>query len=245
MTTSRFCEECGFALTTSPNFCPNCGVAIPGGTAPARGGAGKDSRSDLVRALPWLIPSLAVVAVIAFAVISGRSGSTAPADMGSGFTPGASDISQFSPDEMVDRLFNRVMAASSEGKMDTVAFFAPMAIGSFDALRPLTEHRRYDLGLIYLVSGEPALARAEADSILTVAPKHLLGLALAMRAARATGDEAARKRFVTRFLAALPTERTRDVPEYADHDKDITDAKDEAEGRTAGSPASPGSGGDD
>lgn len=193
-------------------------------------------RGNIVRALPWLIPSLAVVGVISFAIMSGKAEPPAQASMGGGLAGTASDISQLSADERVDRLFNRVMAAATAGKMDTVMFFAPMAVTSFQALVPLTPHRRYDLGLIYLVTGEPALARAESDSILAESPKHLLGLTLAMRAAHASGDEAARKRFAARFLAALKTEQSRDLPEYSDHATDITEATAEAEGRSTGSP---------
>ena len=199
-------------------------------------GSAQDARGNIVRALPWLIPSIAVVGVITFAIMSGKPVPPDPSVMGGGFAGTASDISQLSPDERVDRLFNRVMEAAAAGKMDTVAFFAPMAVTSFQALAPLTPHRRYDLGLIHLVTGEPALARAEADSILAVAPKHLLGLALAMRGASATGDETARKRFATRFLEALKTERNRDLSEYVDHATDITEATAAAEGRSAGSP---------
>ena len=241
MTTPRFCEQCGSTLSAAANFCPNCGRPTEGGVASARAGgalmagSARDARGSIVRALPWLIPSIAVVGVIAFAITSGKAVPPEPAAMGGGFAPAASDISQLSADDRVDRLFNRVMAAASEGKMDTVAFFSPMAVMSFQALAPLTPHRRYDLGLIHLVSGEPALARAEADSILAVAPKHLLGLSLAMRSARASGDETARKRFAARFLAALPTERARNVPEYEDHATDITEATAEAEGRSTGS----------
>lgn len=242
MSTPRFCEQCGTPLSASANFCPNCGVAVAGGIPaaavpagnPTAAGspAGSGPDSGLVRSLPWLLPSVAVVAVLIFAVRSGRP--EAPA-MGGGFPGAATDISQMSPDERVDRLFNRVMTAASAGKMDSVTFFAPMAISSFQALDPLTPHRRYDLGLIYLVSGEPALALAQADSILGVEARHLLGLALAMRGARATGDETARQRYATRFLESLAPERARALPEYLDHATDITEATAEAEGRSPGS----------
>lgn len=241
MTTPRFCEQCGSTLSTAANFCPNCGIAVAGGIPATRvAGAGVPAapaaRSGLAGALPWLIPSVAVVGVIAFAVMSGRPDPTAAPLMGGavGGIP-AMDISQLSADERVDRLFNRVMTAASAGKMDSVAFFAPMAVTSFQALEPLSLHRRYDLGLIHLVSGDPAQARGQADLILAEQPKHLLGLALAMRASGAANDEAGRKRFATMFLEALPTERSRAVQEYTDHATDITEATAEAEGRSAGS----------
>jgi hypothetical protein len=238
MSTPRFCEQCGSTLSTSANFCPNCGNAVAGGTPAPRavGGSAPAARTGLAGALPWLIPSVAVVGVIAFAVMSGRPDQSAAPFMGgaAGGIP-AMDISQLSPDERVDRLFNRVMTAASAGKTDSVAFFAPMAITSFQALEPLSLHRRYDLGLIHLVAGDAAQARAQAEAILTEQPRHLLGLALAMRASKAANDEAARKRFATRFLDALPTERSRAVQEYIDHATDITEATAEAEGRSSGS----------
>jgi zinc-ribbon domain len=217
MTTPRFCEQCGATLSASANFCPNCGVGVAGGIPITRvagataGGNAAGARGGLAGALPWLIPSVAVVGVIAFAVMSGRPDP-------------APDISQLSPDERVDRLFNRVMTAASAGKMDSVAFFAPMAVTSFQALEPLSAHRRYDLGLIHLVSGDAAQSLAQAELILAEQPKHLLGLALAMRSAGAGNDDAARKRFATRFLESLQSERARALQEYVDHATDITEA---------------------
>ncbi len=242
MTTPRFCEQCGSTLSASANFCPNCGIAVAGGVPITRAAGGTTTASGSQRpgglqgALPWLIPSVAVVGVIAFAVMSGRPDPNATPLMG-GATGGipAPDISQLSPDERVDRLFNRVMTAASAGKMDSVAFFAPMAVTSFQALEPLSAHRRYDLGLIHLVSGDPAQSLAQAELILAEQPKHLLGLALAMRSAGAGKDEAARKRFATRFLESLQAERARALQEYVDHATDITEATAEAEGRSTGS----------
>jgi hypothetical protein len=157
----------------------------------------------------------------------------APADGVGGTAP---DISTMTPDERVDRLFNRVMAAAAAGKQDSVAFFAPMAANAFQALDPLTLHRRYDLGLIYLVGGDAASARAQADTILRSVPQHLLGLALAMRASSAMGDAAGRQRYATTFLEKLPGERARRLQEYIDHETDIDEAIEEAEGRRASSP---------
>lgn len=173
----------------------------------------------------WLVPALAGLAVIAVAVAVAPDASTptaVPSADGVGGT--APDISALTPDERVDRLFSRVMAAAAAGKRDTVDFFAPMAVNAFAALGPLDAHRRYDLGLIYLVAGEAALARAASDTILVTAPDHLLGLALAMRAAAAGGDDRARRKFATRFLDRLASERARGLQEYVDHATDIDEA---------------------
>lgn len=133
----------------------------------------------------------------------------------------APDISAMSPRERADRLFNRVMLLSTQGKMDSIAFFAPMAISAFEALAPLDAHLRYDLGLVALVMGDASRARTEAEAILAGQPTHLLGLLLAARAANARGDATAEAEIRRRLVAAEPAERARALPEYADHDADI------------------------
>lgn len=126
-----------------------------------------------------------------------------------------------SPQERADRLFFRVMTYVSEGKSDSVSFFAPMAIQSFLALAPLDAHQRYDLGLLGVVSGDGPMARAQADSILAEQPSHLLGLILGMRASGLMGDTGARTSYASRLSAALVTERAKRLPEYDDHAPDI------------------------
>ena len=140
----------------------------------------------------------------------------------------APDISSMSPAEQADRLFNRVMSLSSEGKTDSVAFFAPMAIAAFEALAPLNTHTRYDLGLVALVSGDPGRASAQSDSILLERPTHLLGLALAARVADARGDSAATRAARQRLLGAEKAERAAGLPEYTDHDADLRAAVEQA-----------------
>ena len=144
----------------------------------------------------------------------------------------APDISQLSPQERADRLFDRVMTLVSAGKSDSVTFFAPMAIQSFEALAPLTAHHRYDLGLLGVVSGDGALAVAQADTILREQPNHLLGLILAMRAAGLQGDVAGREGFASRLRSALDSERAKRLPEYQDHAPDIEAAVREAQGQS-------------
>ncbi|HEU4996666.1 MAG TPA: hypothetical protein VFT29_17740 [Gemmatimonadaceae bacterium] len=126
-----------------------------------------------------------------------------------------------SPDERADRLFNRVMRLSSEGKADSAAFFGPMALSALEALTPLDAHRRYDMGLVALVTGDVSRAAAQGDTILAQRPTHLLGLVLAARAADARRDAAARNNFRRRLLAAESAERARALPEYTDHAADI------------------------
>lgn len=235
MATARFCEQCGNSLSATARFCANCGYSITG-DAPATAGAPVARPAGAVPSAltPWLLPVVAVVGIVGYAIVSSRGPAAAPAGAtaaADGATILAPDISSLTPDERVDRLFNRIMTLASAGKDDSVAFFAPMAVNSFAALMPLNVHRRYDLGLVLLVSGETAAARAQADTILAAAPSHLLGLALAMRAANASGNAAEGKRLAAKFTSVLASERAKALPEYADHAPDITDAIEEAAGR--------------
>lgn len=230
MANAKFCVHCGGPLTPAARFCASCGTSLDGASSPT--GAG--GRTPIVGMLPWLVPSLALMAVLGY-FIGTRGAPPAPA-AAPAFADGAPivsapDISTLSPEERVDRLFNRVMTLAGAGKSDSVAFFAPMAISALQALMPLDEHRRYDLGLIHLASGDAAAARAQADTILAAKPTHLLGLALGMRAANALGRTADATRFGAKFTEVLTSERAKNLPEYADHAPDVAEAIDEAAGR--------------
>jgi hypothetical protein len=136
----------------------------------------------------------------------------------------APDISSLSPQERADRLFNRVMLLSREGKTDSVLFFAPMAISAYQMLSPLNEDQRYDMGRIAEAAGAIPLAKAQADSILLSTPNHLLGLVLAARIASLSGDSASRRQYQSKLLAAEKAEMQKKLPEYDRHQDDIAAA---------------------
>jgi hypothetical protein len=138
--------------------------------------------------------------------------------------PRGPDISQLSPEERASRLFDRVIALSERGKGDSVQFFAPMAVTAYQMLGALNLDQRYDLGRIGEVSGARQLARAQADTILSQNPTHLLGLTLAASVARAGGDDEARRGYERRLLAAERSERAKAMPEYQAHRVDIDSA---------------------
>jgi hypothetical protein len=134
------------------------------------------------------------------------------------------DISSMSPQERAERLFNRVMLLNSQGKADSVLFFAPMAISAYQMLTPMSSDQRYDLGRIAEVAGALPLAKAEADTILLENPNHLLGLILGARIATLAGDVPARKQLETKFLAVEKSELAKKLPEYDRHQDDITNS---------------------
>jgi hypothetical protein len=231
---ARFCHSCGRAQAPAPNDVP---VSTPGRSGPAS-------------SLPWIVAAIALITLLAFLAgnaFNRRPGSSldapqnalpqaglddrAPSGDGSAPVRGP-DISQLSPQERADRLFNRVMLLSSEGKTDSVLFFAPMAIEAYRMLSPMNADQRYDLGRIAEAAGALPLARAQADTILQENPTHLLGLILAIRVAQLEKRTADLRKFEAALLAAQASESARKLPEYERHAADITSAVADARAST-------------
>lgn len=197
-------------------------------------------------ALPWAVAGIALLALIAMVAgrnFAARGGSTLDGpqnaiavpgldDVGAGGQPAGGapggmrgpDISNMSPQERADRLFDRVMRLAGEGKADSIGIFAPMAIQAYQMIGTLDADQRYDMGRLAETMGDGVLAAAQADTILAQQPNHLLGLILAARAAGLNEDDAARRRFEQRFLAAEPQESKRNLPEYQRHRAEIAEA---------------------
>jgi len=249
----RFCSECGAALgqatcsgcrsllTPGARFCHRCGTAA--GTEPSLApmrAAGVGGARTISSAVPWAVAAMALLALIAFVAgqrfggqraSSGVTGGAPPVEGQPPQTVRAPDISNLSPQERADRLFDRIMRLSAEGKPDSVQFFAPMAMSVYQTLGPLNADQRYDLGRIAETAGAVEVARAQADTILRSDSTHLLGLVLGIRAAQLRGDTVAARGFSRRLLAAEPTESAKQLPEYQRHQSDILDALAEARRR--------------
>src|SRR5205807_1140744 len=140
----------------------------------------------------------------------------------------APDISSLSPQERADRLYNRVMLLATQGKVDSVQFFAPMALTAYQMLSPLNADQRYDMGRIGEVAGALPLAKAQADTILRQDPNHLLGLILEARLATLAGDSIQLHSYERRLVAAQKTELATRKEEYIRHQDDITNALQQA-----------------
>jgi predicted Zn-dependent protease len=152
-----------------------------------------------------------------------------------GGAAGATDISRMSTEEMAQRLFDRTMRLSEEGKKDSVAFFGPMALQTYAQLPALDNHSRYDVGMLHLAVGDPRSALAQADTLIAAVPNHLYALVLRARAYEALGDQPrARTAFAT-FLRHEAAERAGGRPEYAAHASTLDAFKQEALGRAGGS----------
>ncbi|MGH7695580.1 MAG: hypothetical protein ACRENH_11405 [Gemmatimonadaceae bacterium] len=176
--------------------------------------------------IPWIIGGTATAALLILVVAQRLNVATppnTPSPPSAEAPPSvpAPDISQMSPRERAARLFDRIMRLNEEGKRDSVQLFAAMAIPAYQALEPLDDHLRYDLGRVALVAGQLALAQTQVDSIVKAKPRHLLGLILAAQIAETRGDSTAAQRFRDRLLTAEASERAKGLEEYTLHDADI------------------------
>lgn len=138
----------------------------------------------------------------------------------------APDISKLSPTDIANRLFDRIMRLNDQGKSDSVAFFAPMAVQAYQMVEqeqghPLDADQRFDVGRIGEVAGALQIAKAQADTILQQHPDHLLGLLLAAQAAKLSGNTPALNEYKTTFARVKARELAKNLPEYKRHSADI------------------------
>lgn len=253
------CAGCRAPLSPGARFCHRCGTAAGAAPATAAGVGGGASRGDtLTTALPWAFAAIALLsfgAYVAAQHFGGRTTPTGPVAAGAagaagaeasamaqrdpslagipGGQPRAPDISQMTPEQRADRLFERIMIAYEQGNSEFVQNMAPMAFGAYEMLPTLDPLRRYDLGRIAEITGALPVARAHADTLLQREPDHLLGLSLAARVADLQSDEARRASFARRLVEVAPTQLARDpLPlEYEAHRNDINIALAEAKRR--------------
>jgi hypothetical protein len=232
------CARCGTPLAPGARFCANCGVSASQGPAAL-------STNERVG---WFLGGGAVVAVVGgLALFATRGQTAAPpaaaaaseapfaAGGGGGGTP--PDISNMTPRERFDRLFDRIMRAAESGDEATVTNFAPMAVSAYGMLTPaeMDNDARYDAALIKLHTGEVDGAAALADTILKQQPGHLFGIILQGTIARFKKDDKGLKKSYADYLGHYDAETKAKRPEYEKHARSIEqflkDARD-ASGKT-------------
>src|SRR6266849_817714 len=216
------CQACGAQLASTARFCHKCGatVATVGATGWRAG-------------LPWALAGAALGALIA--VVAMRASAPSPARNDEPAAPFASsggvrppDISQMSPKERANRLFDRVMILAEAGKQDSVQFFLPMALGAYGQLPTLDADAHYDVGLLQLAGGDPVAALAEADTIQRAVPNHLFIYVCRAHAYREQGNTAQEQRAYADFLRHEQAELALKRPEYDDHRRSLTNFHAEA-----------------
>jgi len=226
--TGRFCSRCGTAVGTpacaacqtqlSPGarFCHRCG-------APVRRAGGVGGRERLA----WTLTGLAVVVALLAFLYRGNRQPTVP-DMGNagnvdaaGAVPPlaqrAPDISNMTPRERFDRLWDRVVRAAEAGDSTTVLQFSPMALGAYGMLEDVDADARYHAATINLVIGDLKAALALADTIQAEAPGHLFGYIVRGEVADRRNDAQALAGSYRDFLSHYDGELRAGRVEYAEH----------------------------
>lgn len=232
----RFCSDCGTSLAPractacaaplSPRaaFCHRCGTPAPGAPVPALRGAVPLPRSERG---PWLFAGIACVGiVIATAIFLNRQHSAAASatpDMANAggaagnFTRPAPDISQMTPREQFDRLFDRVTRAAVQGDTAQVIQFMPMALGAYALVPDPDLDARFHAALLHLDIGDWAGARALADTMLVQQPGNLYAYLVRGTAAGFEQEQAAlqqaRRDFEQRYAEEMRIRGT----QYAEH----------------------------
>jgi tetratricopeptide (TPR) repeat protein len=156
------------------------------------------------------------------------SGMNAPAAgaAGGGALP---DISQMSPIEAADRLFNRVMTSVSQGDSAAAQQFMPMAIAAYDRARPLSLDGLFHLSMLNRTAGNLEAALDNALEIVAADPNHLLGLAAAAEAAIELGELDEAEIHYRKLAEIYDTEVQRPLEEYQMHSTIVTVLKQDAE----------------
>jgi zinc-ribbon domain len=225
------CHACGTQLSAGARFCHKCGAAS--GAAHAAGWR---------VGLPWGVAGAALGALVT--VLAMRAGgsrgalSTAPDASPPGSRLPAPDISQMSPEERANRLFDRVMILAQAGKADSAQFFLPMALSAYDMLPALDNDARYHIGLLRLAGGDAAAALAQADTIRRRVPTHLFIYLLRAHAYQQEGDRKSERQAYADFLRNEAAELARNRPEYTDHQNALSAFREEARRQQDGRPAS-------
>ncbi len=213
----RSCARCRAALGAQARFCHRCGQPV-----------GAEVRAAGSERGAWIFAgtlSALLVGVIVYNVVTQEPAPQIPDMANVGAAAGdttapvgaAPDISQLTPRERFDRLFNRIMQASEQGDTAQVRRFTPMALGAYAQLDTVDVDARYHAAVIRLQTGDVSGAHALADTILDQAPDHLFGYLVRGTAATIAGDPGARAQAEREFLRRYDREMAAGRQEYADH----------------------------
>jgi hypothetical protein len=186
--------------------------------------------------LPWAIAGVGTVALAAILVLLARRDQAArtAAAQSTPLQPATAaeappDISQMSPRERFDRLYNRIMRAAESGDEATVTRFTPMALMAYAQLPDLDADARYHAALLKVHTGDVDGARALADTILSQNPGHLFGYLIRGTVARWQKDDGALTSAYAAFLSHYDAEMKAGRGEYSEHSRALEDFRQAAQ----------------
>jgi hypothetical protein len=135
----------------------------------------------------------------------------------------APDISNMSPRERFNRLYNRVMRAAQSGDQATVSRFTPMALMAYAQLDTIDSDARYHAALLKVHTGDADASRALGDTILAQDPGHLFGYVVRGTVARFRKDNKELSSAYSGFLNRYDEEIKLERPEYSEHQTSLND----------------------
>lgn len=147
---------------------------------------------------------------------------------GVGTGGGAASSEPLTARQSADLLFNRAMSAYELGDSAEAGQFIPMALMAYRQLEALDLDARYHIALLSLAANLPGGALAQADTMLTESPDHLLALSAAGEAHAALGDDERAGQYFRRFLEVYTPEVVASRPEYLDHARALPARREEA-----------------
>lgn len=238
----RFCNQCGGKVSAGAKFCNKCGAKVP---AAGSGGGHREAAASVFKGQNlawWLAGAGMFVLIVVVGVNMVRPGPpAAPGEVAP--SPGAApaagggvapDISNMTPIEAADRLFNRVMSAISQGDSAQAQAFLPMAIGAYQRARPLNLDGLFHLSMLNRTAGNLEAALAQAYEIIDQEPDHLLGRAAAAQAAVELGEMDEAETHYRHILEVYEAESQRTLEEYDSHSVIVAQLPDDAEAFLAG-----------
>jgi hypothetical protein len=143
-------------------------------------------------------------------------------------SPGTTDISQMSPRDAADRLFDRVMRTVSAGDTAGALGFQPMAVQAYELVGDLDLDGMFHVALLQQLT-DPAAALTTAKRMLEVEPDHVLGLGMAGEASAAMGEQATAREYFQHLLRVYDAQFARNLMEYDAHRNLMTQFKAAAE----------------
>lgn len=234
----NFCQHCGASLT--PGFCTQCGEALTGEFCPKCGAQKRSVSGGSVATgagssqTNWIVPAgilvVAVVIALFFLMRINNGGTTVGLPPQGVSTAALPDLSQMTPREQFDRLYNRVMQAAEQGDAATMQQFSPMALTAYGMLEEVDADARYHAALLKLHTGDVAGSAIMADSIEAETPGHLLGFIIRGTLAKWQNDPTALAEVYAAFLVAYDEEMTAGRPEYDEHERSIQGFLEDARG---------------
>ena len=190
---------------------------------------------------PWIIAGVSLAGLLAAVLVMVARQSpdvSPPTDIAAASAPQggepAPDISNMSPRERFNRLYNRVMRAAQSGDEATVSRFTPMALAAYAQLDTIDSDARYHAALLKVHTGSVGESRALADTILAADPGHLFGYVVRGTVARFQKDEKELSRAYSGFLKRYEPEMKLNRPEYSEHQSSLNDFRKAALAAPAG-----------